>query len=465
MNSVGALAPGTPATAGRPDTGRWGTAARAGHRRVGVGIRPVRVLSLAVLGMAVGNLGRAPVLVRGPEWPVLLNDLLVGAALLVSALACLQARRLRVDAVVGVGLAFAAVGLGAGLWAAQKYGLAAGELLSSYAYLVRWVAYFGLYVSVLNVARDDDAPVLWSAVERMVLAFAAFGVFQVAAFSAFAQQVYPQGPDYVLWDYQGRRLVSTLLDPNFAGILLAFPLLVQLAQLSYGVPVRVWKPLLLLAALLMTVSRGAVLALVAGVLVIVAVRGVRARLARAAGAIFVIGLPFLPALVAFAASFRKFSIDESAMARVQSWLRAITVIGDNPVFGIGFNTYQYVQRAYGWNFASRSPAGLDGGLLFVTVLTGFVGLALYLALLGLVVGRCRRLWRDRRAPAASRAFALGTAAAVVALVLHSLTVNSLLLPFLMEPLWLMAGIVYLYTRARRRAAAYDGQFGELSPSR
>ncbi len=453
MSAAGAVAPAGPARSGGAAPAWPGAVAPVARRRAGAGVRPVRVLCVAVLGLAVGNLGRAPVLLRGPEWPILLNDLLVGAALLASALACLQVRRLRVDALVGVAFAFATVAFGAGLWAAQKYGLTAGELLSSYAYLGRWVAYFGVYVSVLNVARDDDAPALWSALERTVLAFAAFGVFQVAAFSAFAQQVYPQGPDYVLWDYQGRRLVSTMLDPNFAGILLAFPLLVHLAQMSYGVAVRAWKPLLLLAALLMTVSRGAVLALAAGVLAIVAVRGVRPRLAKAAGVTAALALPFLPAFVSFASSFRKFSIDESAMARVQSWLRAITVIGDNPAFGVGFNTYQYVQRAYGWNLASRTPAGLDGGLLFVTVLTGFVGLALYLALLGLVVARCRRLWRDRRAAPEARGLALGTAAAVLALVLHSLTVNSLLLPFMMEALWLMAGVVYLHTRAGRRASA------------
>ncbi|GJG88458.1 hypothetical protein tb265_36390 [Gemmatimonadetes bacterium T265] len=418
------------------------------------GTRPVRVLRLAIAGLVIGNLGRAPVLVRGPELPVVLNDLLVAGALLLAALACFQARRLRVDAIVGAALLFAAVGCGAGLWAAQKYGIASGELIGSFAYLGRWLAYFGLYVAVLNVARDDDAPVLWSTIERTVLAFAAFGVFQAFAFEHFAQTVYPQGSDYIIWDYQGHRLVSTLLDPNFAGILIAFPLLVQVAQLSFGVPVRAWKPALLLAALLLTVSRGAVLAFGVGVALIVVVRGVRPRLARAAGLVALAGLPFVPALVGFAASFKKFSVDESAMARVESWLRAITVIRDNPVFGVGFNTYQYVRRAYGWAVADNLPAaGLDGGLLFVTVLTGFVGLALYLVLLGLVVARCRRLWREHRATPASRAFALGTAAATVALVLHSVTVNSLLLPFLMEPLWLMAGIVYLYARAERSAAA------------
>ncbi len=451
MTPAGALAPA--AARGWPAAGAPPAGAAATARRARTGVRPVRVLCLAVLGMAVGNLGRAPVLFRGPEVPVLLNDLLVAGALAVCALACLQARRLRVDAVVGAALAFAAVGTGAALWAAQKYGLTAGEVLTSLAFLARWLLYFGLYVAVCNVARDDDAPALWSAVERMVLAVAAFGVVQVFAFPGFAQLVYPAGPGYMLWDVQGRRLVSSLLDPNFAGILLAFPLLVHLARLSYGVPVRGWKPLLLLAGVLLTVSRGAVLALVAGALVIVAVRGVRARLARGAALAAAAALPFLPAFVSFAASFRKFTIDASAMARVQAWLRALTVIGDNPLFGVGFNTYAYVQRAYGWSLDAQTPTGLDGGLLFVTVLTGFVGLAIYLVLLGLVVARCRRLWRDRRAPAESRAFALGTAAAVVALVLHSLTVSSLLLPFLMEPLWLMAGLVYVHARAARRALA------------
>jgi O-antigen ligase len=407
--------------------------------------------------MVLGNLGRAPVLVRGPEWPVLFNDLLVAAALLASAVACLQARRLRLDALAGFAAAFATVGVGAGLWAAQKYAIAAPELLASYAYLGRWVAYFGLYVAVLNVGRDEDAPLLWAALERAVLAFAAFGVFQVFAFEHFAQTVYPQGGDYITWDYQGRRLVSTLLDPNFAGMLVSLVLLVYVARLAYGVPVRWWKPALLLTALLLTLSRGATLAFVIGLGVVVAGRGLTRRLARAALLAVAAALPILPALIRFAASFRKFSIDESAMARVEAWVRALTVIGDNPIVGVGFNTYRYVRRAYGWSVADNLPAAsLDGGLLFIVVLTGAVGLVCYVGLLGLVVARCRRLWRDAGAPAEARALALGTAAGTVALVLHSITVNSLLLPFLMEPHWLLAALVALHARARARAISAGG---------
>ncbi len=437
------------ATAALPAGGQ----ARRGAGVLGGRLRAVGVLQLALLGMLAGNLGRAPVLFRGPEWPVLLNDVLVAAAVGAAALACARARRLRLDAVALVALAFAALGAASALVAAQKYSLTAGELLASYAYLARWLLYLGVYVALLNVARDDDAGVLWAALERMVLVFAAFGVVQVFTMPGFAQLVYPAGPGYHTWDVQGRRLVSTLLDPNFAGMLTALALLVQVAQLSYGVRVRAWKPLLLLAATLMTVSRGAVLALAAGVLVVLAVRGLRRGFARVLALALAATLPFVPALVTFAASFGKFKLEGSAMARVQSWGRALTVIVDNPVLGVGFNTYTYVQRAYGWSVDDTGPAALDGGLLFVTVLSGLVGLAVYSAMLALVVARCRALWRAADAPPESRAFALGTAAATVALVVHSVTVNSLLLSFLMEAHWVLAGLVFLHARRHRRARA------------
>ena len=419
------------------------------------GLRPVRVLRFALLAMGIGHLGRAPILLHTAELPVMLNDLFVGAVLVFAALACLQARRLRLDSVVAAAGLFASIGFGAALWSAQKYGLTANELVGSLAYLARWLAYAAIYVSVINVARDDDAELLWQAVERMVLAVAAFGVVQVFALPGFAQLVYPSGPNNIVWDVQGRRLVSTLLDPNFAGILMLLPLLIQLAQLAFGIRVALWKPLLLLAAILMTVSRGTIAALVVGAAMIVAVRGVSRRMLSGAAVAALVAVPFVPAFVAFAASFNKFSIDASALDRVTSWLRALTVIADNPLFGVGFNTYGYVQRAYGWEIVGLQSYTLDGGLLFITVLTGIVGLLVYATMLGLIIARCRRLWRDVGAPPRARAFALGTAAATVCLVLHSVTVNSLLVPFTMEPHWVLVGIVFLHTRARAREVAAE----------
>jgi O-antigen ligase len=408
----------------------------------------VAVVRGALLLLFVGNLGRIPLLTtERKEAPLMVNELALLAALAVGALACVQARRLRLDGAAFAALAFALVGGVSAVRAAGEFGLSGLELAFSLAYLARWLAYFGLYVILLNSARPDDAEPIWRTLEKVVLAFAAFGVVQSIFLPGFAQLVHPDDTLAVTWDRQGHRLVSTLLDPNFAGMLVLLPLLVQLARMTYGERVPRWKPLLLSAALLMTVSRSSVLALLVGGLVIVAARGLDRRLLRTAGLAALCSLPFLPLLVRYALTLNKFQVDESAMQRTVSWIRALTVFADHPLLGVGFNTYGYVGRSYGFD-GGGTTFGLDGGLLFVAVMTGVVGVALYALMVGLLVRRARRLWRDARYDAAARGTALGAAAGTAALLVHSVFVNSLLLPFLMQPVWLLWGLVHLHGRRR-----------------
>jgi hypothetical protein len=414
-------------------------------------VRPIAIMRLAVALVFVGNLGRIPVLnAEGKDAPILLNELVLLAVLAASALVCIRARAFRLDGVAIAGLGFAAVGGGSAVFSSFDYGLNAGEVVYSLAYLARWVAYLGLYVAILNVARDDDARALWRTLERMILAFAGFGVFQSVFLPGFAQLVYPErGGDEIGWDHQGHRLVSTFLDPNFAGALVVILLLVHLAQLTFGVRVPRWKPVLLFSAVVLTFSRSSVLALLVGGLVILAARGIDRRLVRLGVGAALLALPFTPLIIRFGLAYNKFSVDESAMLRTIGWLRALTVLADHPVWGVGFNTYGFVQRHYGWRIVARDAFGLDGGLLFIAVMTGLVGLAVYVAMLALGVRRCRRLWRDAGADPVARGIALGTGSAVVALVLHSCFSSSLLFPFLMEPLWVLFGIVFLEARRRR----------------
>jgi O-antigen ligase len=149
----------------------------------------------------------------------------------------------------------------------------------------------------------------------------------------------------------------------------------------------------------------------------------------------------LPKIIQYAASFNKLRVDDpSAMGRLVSWARALTVFADHPIIGIGYNTWSAIQTQYGWEQVAGSVFGLDGGLLFIAVLTGVVGLSLYVLMFVLA---CRRSWHIWRNPAQSdfdRGMAIGIAAASIALVIHSLFVNSLLLPFLMEPLWVLWAI-------------------------
>jgi hypothetical protein len=70
-------------------------------------------------------------------------------------------------------------------------------------------------------------------------------------------------------------------------------------------------------------------------------------------------------------------------------------------------------------------------------LTGIVGLALYAGMLWSVFRTALAVWRDRERPARARGLALGAAITVPMIIVHSLFSNSLLLPLLMEPLWIL----------------------------
>lgn len=409
-------------------------------------IRMADLLRIALFVLIVGHLGRIPLLSgAGKEAPVLLNDLMIVAVAAAAALIAARNRFLRLDTTARIALAFCAVGAVSAVLAVPRFGLSLYELAFSSAYLLRWLAYFTIYLAAINWLELRDVPRIWRTLEAMVVAFAGFGIFQSIFLPGFAQMVYP-GSAGVTWDYQGRRLVSTFLDPNFAGAFIGLALLVQLALVMTGTRIHLWKLLLLGTALALTLSRSSVLAVLVGLLFLVAVWGVSRRVLQLGVAAAVVLSPVLPWIVGYGLTLNKFTVDASALGRVFSWLRALRIFADNPVLGVGFNTYGYVQRAYGMDVGGASAFGLDGGLLFIAVTTGIVGLTLYSAMLLGVVRRCRRIWRDARYSAEERGLALGAAAATVMLLVHSIFVNSLVYPFLMEALWILWALTSVIVR-------------------
>ncbi len=410
--------------------------------------RPLAVLRIAIGLLLVAQLGRIPFLDTGTgEAPLLVNDLCVLAVLSTGLLGGLASRSFRVDHVASVALLFAAIGACSAVLAIPRFGLTSWELVISLAYLARWLVYFGLYLVVINVVRVEDVTGLWRALEVTILLFAVLGLLQAVFLPHFAQLVYPDSRVAIDWDEQGHRLVSTVLDPNIAGAMIMIVLLVQVALLSGGGRSPLWKPLLLFAALVATLSRSSFLGLLVGGAIILAVRGVSRRIIRIAAVILVLSLAALPQIVRFAQGYNKLGIDESALTRVASWLRALTVFADNPVIGVGFNTYGFVQERYGYVRLGASSFSTDGGLLFVAVMTGVVGLSLYVGMLVLIVRRCRAVWRSGLATAEHRALATGIAAATVGVTVHSIFVNSLLTTFVMEQLWVLWGIAFVIARS------------------
>jgi hypothetical protein len=83
------------------------------------------------------------------------------------------------------------------------------------------------------------------------------------------------------------------------------------------------------------------------------------------------------------------------------------------------------------------------------VMTGAVGLGVYALMYWTVLHRCRAVWRNVAAPSEERALCLGVGAASVAMIVHSIFLNSLLYPFLMQALWVLWGLTYVVAVGNR----------------
>jgi hypothetical protein len=418
-------------------------------------IRPATAVVVALLALVAGNLGRIPVLNLGERTaPLLISDVALGVALLVGALAMLRARTMQLDGVALTALAFAAIGGLSAVAAVPRFGLSGGELVGSLAYLARWIAYFAVYVVVINCVRRGDTERIWSAAESALLVIAAFGIVQAAFLPDFALMVYGGARRVLDWDPQGHRLVSTVLDPNLAAAMLVIGILVQVARLSAGVRMPWWKPALLFTALVLTLSRSGALALVVGLGAIIVVSGIGKRVVRAGLVVLALGAIALPKLIAMAGLYDKLSFaNASALARLVTWLRSLELFLENPWFGVGFNTYGFVQAHRGYERLGTAAYSAEGGLLFVGVMTGIVGLLCYLLMLWHVWRNCRSGWRDPESSASERGLHIGAVAATIAILAHSVFVNSLLMPFVMELLWVLWGLVFVARGAGRRTTA------------
>jgi hypothetical protein len=410
-----------------------------------VQVRPTDLVVLSFIGILSGQMGRLPLAgVGGKEAPLILTDALLLVVLAGSAWLLVRERRLEVDRVALLALLFAGVGALSTLASISRFGLTPEEVLFSLAYLARWLMVFGLYLVALNFVRVGDVERLWRWMEAAILVFAAFGIVQAALLPDFAFVVYPDARPILDWDPQGHRLVSTFLDPNFSGMLVVTALLVQGGRLAFGVRVPAWKVALLAAALVLTLSRSSVAAALAGGAVIFAVRARSKRLLAATGGLVVAALVSMPLWLPFAMAFNKLALDDpSGLHRVVQWGWALTVLQDHPIAGVGFNTYGFVHARYTFSTPAPATFGLDGGLLFIAVMTGAAGVILFLGVLGLLFRTASRAWRRAELDPSLRGIALGAGALVPAVVMHSLFANTLLYVPLLHVLWILWGCAFV----------------------
>jgi probable O-glycosylation ligase (exosortase A-associated) len=176
------------------------------------------------------------------------------------------------------------------------------------------------------------------------------------------------------------------LDNNGAGLMLAMG--VPLCLFAWeGLTVR-WRWLfmalvpVLLHAVLMTYSRGAMVSLLA----VAPLVWLRSRHRRSmTGAALGLAL-LLPLLAGAEIRARFFSIseheqDDSAQSRLGSWAAAYQMAKENPVFGVGIRNANLFSHAYGADMEGRT---IHSQYLQLAADTGFVGLGLYVMALGTI---------------------------------------------------------------------------------
>ena len=369
----------------------------------------MKLLVMLFLGsLLLGQIGGMPLF---PAVVVYVHDIFLAVLVIVFAVKILHAKKLPRATLIAPIVTFigaTTVSLLANYW---RFPLP--ELLTGSLYLVRWSLYASIYFIVLQDYRYSG---FWlKGLYGVGTGLGLLGLMQFFLYPDLRNLM------YLGWDPHYYRLFSTLLDPNFTGIILVFTLL-----LGFGVLTkrnRFWiiaGQLVAFVALLLTYSRSSFLALGTAIIVWAVMKKqwkLLIGLAAFIGIIFL--LPKTPG-----STLSLFRVD-STLARIGNWQESILLIKNAPLFGYGFDTLRYVRPA--GNALSKSAAGLDSSLLFIMATTGIIGFAAYIYLL-ISMGRLGK----------ESYFYISSLAA---LIVHSLFVNSMFYPWAMIWMWILAGAV------------------------
>lgn len=310
------------------------------------------------------------------------------------------------------------------------------EVLISLFYLLRWTAYIS-FIPLLN-GFDNQF-------KKKLLAFFFVDGFIFLFFGFIQYLLYPSLKNiyYLGWDEHMYRLVSSILDPNLAGSLLVFYLLLISTLIYNFVKYRNVKYIILLSicfvftlsAIFLTYSRSSLLMLIVSVgtfLFLINRKRLLVMLFAVIAAVIVIQSPQF-----YRENTNLFRFN-SIKARVESNLHALYIFQENPVFGVGFNSYRYAQIKYGFRqektpYPSHADAGTDNSILFILATTGILGLTAYIYLWARLLRKAIFIYYKK-----SNILGALFLSMAIGLFIHSLFINSLFYSACMLWLWSFA---------------------------
>ncbi len=309
------------------------------------------------------------------------------------------------------------------------------QFLVSILYLLRWIFYALIYFVVLELRGTfrKKIPSLLTSAGLIIL----IGGFVQYFLYPNLRNLY-----YLGWDEHLYRLFSSFLDPNFAGafFVLYFLFVAGLFfSLKEGKRVRIVVLAILgiadIIAIYLTYSRSAFMMLIIGVLTLLILRK-KALVGFALIIIFVVAAFFTPK--AFKTEGTNLFRVVSSEARIESAQKAITIFKENPILGVGFNSYRYAQIKYGFlgknGEISHAGGGTDNSFLFVLATTGVIGLLAYLFLWGKIL--VTSLKKAKKGNINSQILFSSS----IAILFDSLFINSLFYIFFMMWMWILVGL-------------------------
>lgn len=310
------------------------------------------------------------------------------------------------------------------------------QVVSSSLFLLRFLGYFLISQVILNIVTKNKVERWQNLIEFIGVIFIALGFLQLIFFPDLSSlTVYG-------WDPHQRRIVSTILDPNFAGFIftiifaLASSLFLFNDKKSELFPRKVHFLIALSAivAVVLTFSRSSYLALMVVILTIGFLKSPKMLICSILFLALTLGL--IPQ--ARSRIFGALSIDDTSQARIISWKNALTITSHNPIFGVGFNNYRFAQAkyqlfAYPGQIEIHSASGVDSSFLLVAATTGISGLFMFLLLIFSVL-------KTIISKLKGRSINLAMLSIFLALLVHSQFVNSFFFPQISVLFWIIFGL-------------------------
>jgi O-antigen ligase len=366
-----------------------------------------------------GQLTRLPVFMN-PSIHLYLTDIVVFLIIFLWLLTFLGKKKYKIPALGKNVFLFAGLTFLSLIINSKNFSLS--ENLVAFLYFLRWIFYAGLYFVVVDL-KSKFKWLKWPEFKCYLMivgsAIAVFGLIQYFWLPDL------KALEILQYDPHFYRVVGTFLDPGYTGLILVLTLfLIIFACFEQKKKFLIPLGLIVYLALALTYSRASWLVFLIGAFLIF----LRKKLWW-----FLLATIFLSMFTFYllprpAGEGGRIERTYTIFSRLENYRQSLVIAKEHPFSGVGFNTYRYVQRDYGfldqeeWQ-SSQSGGGADSSLLLVLATTGIFGFLSYLWLWGKALKQSKK--------------SLLILISSLAILIHSFFLNSLFYPQIMAWSWFL----------------------------